>query len=432
MTRIEDLERPFQQVMSSFKLPDDFVMLTDSSTYVPWRRSLEKALRSKTASRSLVAFIVAGTIPDFPDDLTIVEKDKVFETLEHITHHIFISTLSDPICQSLTLHSVTTFTAANKYITEKYGFPTVSHLINFYDSLHKTEDYALTYLETTRIQECYSPAELSAIYLLLAQPTSIRHAFDSRVQTLPPTIVDGVPRRTLLAFDLFQSVCASEAMREPKVSTPEITLATFNNRRPFRAGTKRRFSSRKFICYNWGKPGHGISEYQQPLQKPFLGTYVTLSAVRHVPAATTNLVLLSAFSVDHEISSVKEVVSSEGTPGKQLNTIADQAIVLGQIQVQLYEIKQVSKSKHKFTSEISPTPVVEEVMTSDSVNNFTEGNTKGAIGPQSQTIGNFSGKEIFDQLNYNEKKEAGFVEVLCEKHVGSYKTQLCNLLDANK
>ncbi|KAG7193294.1 uncharacterized protein KQ657_000704 [Scheffersomyces spartinae] len=269
MTRIEDLERLFQQVMSSFKLPDDFVMLTDSSTYLPWRRSLEKPLCTKTASRSFEAFIIAGTIPDFPDDLTIVEKDKVFETLEHIAHDIFISTLSDPICQSLTLHSVTTFTAANKFISEKYGFPTVSHLINFYDSLHTTDDYALTCAEVKRIHECYSPAELAVIFLLLAQPTSIHHAFASLVQALPPMIVDGVPRRAPLTFDLFQSVCASEAMREPKVLSTEMTLATFNNRRPFRAGTKRRFSSRKFICYNCGKPGHGIPECQQQLQKPF-------------------------------------------------------------------------------------------------------------------------------------------------------------------
>ncbi|KAG7193837.1 uncharacterized protein KQ657_005035 [Scheffersomyces spartinae] len=157
----------------------------------------------------------------------------------------------------------------HKLITEKYGFPTVSHLINFYDSLHKTENYALTCVEVKRIHECYSPAELAVIFLLLAQPTSIRHAFASRVQALPPTIVDGVPRRTPLTFDLFQSVCASEALREPKKSTTEMTLATFNNRRPFGIGNKRRFSSRKFICYNCGKPGHGISDCQQPLQKPF-------------------------------------------------------------------------------------------------------------------------------------------------------------------
>ncbi|KAG7193836.1 uncharacterized protein KQ657_005034 [Scheffersomyces spartinae] len=90
---------------------------------------------------------------------------------------------------------------------------------------------------------------------------------------------------------------------------------------------------------------------------------------------------------------------------EQRNKIADQDILLSKLQLQ-YENKQDSGSKHKFTSEKSPIPVVEEVMKGDRVTDFAESNTKGAIDPQSQTIGKLSGQEMFDQLNYNEKKEA--------------------------
>ncbi|KAG7191911.1 uncharacterized protein KQ657_002700 [Scheffersomyces spartinae] len=105
---------------------------------------------------------------------------------------------------------------------------------------------------------------------------------------------------------------------------------------------------------------------------------------------------------EHEDNMIMLLRQMQMAMQEQRNILADQAIILRQILLQLCDMKQGSGSKHKFTSEKSPIPVVEEVMTSDSATGFAEGNTKGAIDP----IGKLSGQEIFDQLNYNEKKEA--------------------------